>query len=189
MTRALNKLTDTECKARTRPGMLGDGGGLYLSVQPSGSKSWAFIWKSGGRRREMGLGPYPAVKLANARKLAVECREAVAAGRDPIAERGTETVPTFAECTDRFLAAMESQWRNQKHRLQWRMTLAEYAKPLSTMKVSAIGTDDVLVFSILFGRSFRKQPPGFAVASNGSLISPKREAGGRAKTLRFGAAI
>ena len=41
MARALNKLTDTECRAATKPGMLGDGGGLYLNVKPSGTKSWA----------------------------------------------------------------------------------------------------------------------------------------------------
>jgi integrase len=144
MARAQNKLTDTECRAASKPGMLGDGGGLYLNVKPSGSKSWAFIWKVGGKRREMGLGGYPSVKLAKARRLAAECREAVAEGRDPIAERQKEAEPTFGECADKFLASMEGQWRNAKHRAQWRMTLTEYAAPLSDLKVSAIGTDDVL---------------------------------------------
>ena len=124
--------------------MLGDGGGLYLDVKPSGTKSWAFVWKQDGKRREMGLGAYPAVKLATARKLAGDCREAVAQGRDPIAERQKEAEPTFGECADRFLASMEGQWRNAKHRAQWRMTLTEYATPISAMKVSEIGTDDVL---------------------------------------------
>lgn len=144
MARALNKLTDTECKAASKPGMLGDGGGLYLDVKSSGAKSWAFIWKQTGKRREMGLGAYPAVKLATARKLAGECREAVAVGRDPIAERRKEAEPTFGECSDMFLTSMEGQWRNAKHRVQWRMTLETYAAPISTMKVSVIGTDDVL---------------------------------------------
>ncbi len=144
MARAQNKLADTECKAASRPGLLGDGGGLYLNVKPSGAKSWAFVWKRDGRRREMGLGPYPAVKLARARKLAGDCREAVAEGRDPIAERQKEAEPTFGECADKFLASMEGQWRSAKHRAQWRMTLTQYAAPISAMKVSEIGTDDVL---------------------------------------------
>ena len=55
-----------------------------------------------------------------------------------------EAEPTFGECADMFLASMEGQWRNAKHRAQWRMTLTEYAAPISAMKVSAIGTDDVL---------------------------------------------
>jgi integrase len=144
MARTQNKLTDTECRVASKPGMLGDGGGLYLNVKPSGAKSWAFVWKRDGRRREMGLGAYPAVRLAKARKLAADCREAITEGRDPIAERQKEAEPTFGECADRFLASMESQWRNAKHRAQWRMTLTRYAVPISAMKVSEIGTDDVL---------------------------------------------
>src|SRR5262245_46393678 len=144
MARAQSKLSDTECRAVSKPGMLGDGGGLYLNVKPSGTKSWAFIWKVNGKRREMGLGGYPAVKLARARKLAAEFREAVAEGRDPIAERQREAEPTFGECVERFLASMEGQWRNAKTRAQWRMTLTRYAAPISAMKVSAVGTDDVL---------------------------------------------
>lgn len=144
MARATSKLTDIECKAATRAGKLGDGGGLYLDVKPSGAKSWAFIWKVKGKRREMGLGAYPAVTLAKARKLANAHREAVAEGRNPIAERQKEAEPTFAECADMFLASMEGQWRNEKHRAQWRMTLTEYAQPLSAKKVSEVGTDDVL---------------------------------------------
>src|SRR5262245_33433416 len=103
MARAQNKLTDTACRATSKPGILGDGGGLYLNVKPSGTKSWAFIWKRDGKRREMGLGAYPAIKLAKARKLAAGCREAVAEGRDPIAERQKEAEPTFGECADKFL--------------------------------------------------------------------------------------
>jgi integrase len=144
LARATNKLTDTECKAAIKPGMLGDGGGLYLNVKPSGAKSWAFIWKQNGKRNEMGLGAYPTVKLAKARALAVECRQAVAEGRNPIAERKKEAVPSFGDCADMFLASMEGQWRNEKHRAQWRMTLEQYASPLRAKSVSDISTDDVL---------------------------------------------
>lgn len=148
MARALNKLTDTKCQAASKPGRYSDGGGLYLLVGPTGGKSWAFVWTmtQGKRRwREMGLGAYPAVKLAAARKLAVNCREAVAAGRDPIAERDRDAEPTFGECADRLLASMEGQWRNPKHREQWRMTLGEaYCKNLRPLKVSAVDTEAVL---------------------------------------------
>lgn len=152
MARALNKLTDTACKAASKPGRYGDGGGLYLLVGPSGGKSFAFVWTVTSTRdgkpvrkwREMGLGAYPVVKLAAARRMAAECREAVAHGRDPIADRNREDEPTFAQCATKFLASMEGQWRNDKHRAQWRMTLTEYARPLSAMRVSTIGTDDVL---------------------------------------------
>lgn len=152
MARALNKLTDIECKAKAQPGLHSDGGGLYLNVKPSGSKSWVFVWKQlvtkdgepKTKRTEMGLGGYPAIKLAKARTLASECRTAIAEGRNPLDERKKDVEPTFGECADKFLASMEGQWRNEKHRAQWRTTLSEYARPLRSMRVSAIGTDDVL---------------------------------------------
>lgn len=92
----------------------------------------------------MGLGGYPSVSLSRARTLAAECRELVAAGRNPIEERKKDAVPSFGECADQFIASMESQWKNKKHRAQWRMTLEEYAAPIRKKSVADIDTDDVL---------------------------------------------
>jgi|LGOV01.1.fsa_nt_gb integrase len=144
MARAIHKLTDRSCKTLNKPGMMSDGGGLYLSIKPSGSRSWSFVWKKDGKRNEMGLGAYPAVSLAKARILAADNREIIAEGRNPIEERRKDTVPTFGECADQFIASMETQWRNEKHRAQWRMTLATYAEPIRSKRVSDVNTDDVL---------------------------------------------
>ena len=144
MARAIHKLTDRSCKAARRPGMISDGGGLYLGIKPSGSRSWSYVWRKDGKRYEMGLGPYPAVPLAKARLLAADCRETTAAGRNPIEERRKDTVPTFGECADLFISSMETQWRNEKHRAQWRMTLTTYAGPIRSKRVSDVNTDDVL---------------------------------------------
>lgn len=144
MARTLNKLTELKCRSIKKPGMHSDGGGLYLSAKASGAKSWSFIWKVKGRRREMGLGPYPAVGLADARRHSVKVREAVAAGRDPIGERKKDAEPSFGECADQFLATMESQWRNEKHRGQWRMTLSTYAASIRDKNVAEVSTEDVL---------------------------------------------
>ena len=144
MARTLNKLSDASAKAAKKPGRHSDGGGLYLNVSPTGTKSWLFMWVRDGKRREMGLGAYPSVSLAVARQKAGEYRIVVASGRDPIAERDREDVPTFGECCEKFLASMEKSWRNERHRWQWRMTLAEYAKPINKRKVSEINTEDVL---------------------------------------------
>ena len=130
MARAIHKLTDRSCRAANKPGMIGDGGGLYLGIKPSGSRSWSYVWKKDGRRHEMGLGAYPAVSLAKARMLAADNRETIAEGRNPIDERRQDAVPTFGECADQFIVSMESQWRNEKHRAQWRMTLTTYAEPI-----------------------------------------------------------
>lgn len=57
--------------------------GLYLVVQPTGSKSWAFRYRHGGRSRKMTLGRFPAVSLAEARSKAEEALEALDHGSDP----------------------------------------------------------------------------------------------------------
>ena len=143
--RALSKLTDAKVKSgNLKQGRLSDGGGLYLNVSPTGSKSWLFMWVRDGKRREMGLGAYPLVSLGEARALAYECRKTVADGRDPLAEKDRPAEPSFVECVELFLASMEGSWRNGKHRAQWRMTLTAYCQPLQQLKVSAIGTDEVL---------------------------------------------
>lgn len=159
MARGLHKLTDASAKSGTlKRGRHSDGGGLYLNVSSTGSKSWLFMWVVDGKRREMGLGAYPAIGLAKARKVAGECRDAVADGRDPIAEKkvAAPAEPTFGECADQLMASMQKSWRNEKHRAQWAYTLSRkrtkegelvrdgFCLNLIDKKVSAITTDDVL---------------------------------------------
>ena len=75
--------------------MHGDGNGLYLKVSGSGAKSWIQRISIDRRRRDIGLGGYPAVPLAKARLLANANRAAVAAGLDPLAGKRRDRVPTF----------------------------------------------------------------------------------------------
>lgn len=146
MPRTLHKLTDTFARSdRLDPGRYSDGGGLYLNVKPGGSKSWIFMFNREGKRRVAGLGPYPTVKLSAARKKADEYRTIVADGGDPIDIARKPDEPTFAEGADMFLESMERQWRNEKHRAQWRMTLGDaYCAAIRSKRVSKIDTNDVL---------------------------------------------
>jgi len=152
--RTLRKLTDASAKAVKTAGRHSDGGGLYLNVSASGSKSWVFMWAKmvtkpngtiGPKRVEMGLGSYPDVSLAKARTKAAEFRAMIEDGRDPKAERDREVEPTFGECADQFIASAKSQWRNAKHEYQWRQTLGDtYCASLRPKRVSQIGVSDVL---------------------------------------------
>lgn len=149
MARNLNKLSDRRAKTETTPGRHSDGGGLYLEVKTTGFRSWLFMWKTNGKRSALGLGPYPAVSLAKAREKAEAARKSVAAGGNPLAESRKEEAeanPTFAEAANLFLADNKPAWRNEKHKLQWEMTLGDaYCRHLRRMRVSEIGTEDVLV--------------------------------------------
>ena len=135
----MGKLTALAARALSKPGRHGDGDGLYLNVAPSGSKSWVQRIVIDGRRRDIGLGPYPAVSLATARAIAHDNRTAVAQGRDPVAEkrearkaarRPAPSIPTFAEAAARVIELRRPTWSNAKHSAQWESTLATYAHPV-----------------------------------------------------------
>lgn len=145
MSRPLSKMTDALARSSLPKGRHSDGGGLYLNVKPTGTKSWVFMYTRDGRRHVLGLGSYPALRLSAAREKASELRTALASGVDPKVARFPRQEPTFAECTTQFLVSMESQWRNDKHRAQWRSTLGEaYCLPILKMRVADITTDHVL---------------------------------------------
>ena len=70
----MGKLSARRVETIRTPGRYGDGDNLYLIVDPSGSRRWAFIYRWKGKRREMGLGGVAKVGLAEARAAAAEAR-------------------------------------------------------------------------------------------------------------------
>jgi integrase len=152
--RTLQRLNTLSVARAKKPGYIHDGGGLYLQVAPAGSRSWIFRFSIGGKRREMGLGPYPGVSLAEARKLAADARSLVRTGKDPIAVRDAERARkrledaraiTFDQAAEQFIATNETAWHNEKHIGQWRNTLATYASPVfGGMPVADIGVTEVM---------------------------------------------
>ncbi|MCE2463296.1 MAG: DUF4102 domain-containing protein [Dehalococcoidia bacterium] len=137
--RGVGILTALKVNAPSKPGRHGDGDGLYLNVAPSGSKSWVQRIVINRHRRNIGLGPYPAVSFSRARSIAHDNRATVAETRDPVAEkqescaaarRPAPSIPTFAEATARVIELHRPTWSNPKHAAQWESTLATYAYPL-----------------------------------------------------------
>jgi integrase len=145
MAKLVNKLNARKVESLSTSGRHSDGGGLYLTISPNGAKSWVFMWKTGGRRREMGLGPARDVPLLKAREKAASARQLLLKGRDPLAARDArQTQPTFGEAADALIESMSPSWRNEKHRAQWTMTLTTYCQSLRSKPVAEITTDDVL---------------------------------------------
>jgi integrase len=150
---ACGKLTALKVKAFTAPGRYGDGAGLWLQVRDAEHRSWLFRYTGSGKQRQMGLGPFPDVSLAAARDAAYQCRTALRQGQDPIEDRrkakaaaltATSRAVTFRQVADRYLAAHEAAWRNEKHRYQWRATLDLACEQIGRMPVTAIATGDVM---------------------------------------------
>lgn len=147
MSRTLHKLNAKAVQSATRPGRLSDGGGLYLRISPTGSKSWGFMYNRHGKRSELGLGSFPAVSLQAARELSRQCREAIAEGRDPKETRtstGKAAPKTFADAVADYLDSKGDEWSNKKHSQQWRMTLGPaYCASILDRSVADIELDAI----------------------------------------------
>lgn len=128
--------------------------GLLLQISPNNGRTWVLRTTVGSKRREIGLGGFPDVTLAQARELARETKDKIRRGIDPVEERKAVRAAlaaaqrrgmTFAEAADRCLEAKLDSFKNPKHRQQWENTLKTYAIPvLGQMLVDEITVQDVL---------------------------------------------
>ena len=141
----MSRLTVKRIQALESPGMYGDGGTLFLRVAPGGSKQWIQRLTINGKRRDIGLGGWPVVTLAEARDAAIDNRRAVRAGRDPLAERRKAAMPTFREAAIRTHKSLAATWRSGKVAAVWMQRMENHAFPrLGDMPVDRIGRDDIL---------------------------------------------
>lgn len=147
MARQGKRLTARFCST-AGPGRYHDGGGdgLCLLVKPSGSRFWAQRVSIHGKRRDLGLGPFPAVSLTDARAKAAANKALIREGKGAeLLHRTEKSRISFAEAAERCMAKRLKGLSNPKHRAQWRSTLARYAFPvLGDMAVDRIGLRDVL---------------------------------------------
>lgn len=141
MPKLAKEMKALEVQRLKEPGLhfVGTVPGLALQIVPSGARSWVLRVMVGGKRREMGLGGFPAVTLAMAHEKAREARNLIRQGRDPIllareaqsalkAEQARAL--TFAQCAEAYIDAHEVGWRNEKHTRQWRSTMKTYVYPV-----------------------------------------------------------
>lgn len=155
MPRKARELSALEVSRLSEPGLHFVGGvaGLGLQIQPSGARSWVLRMSVVGKRREMGLGGFPDVTLADARRRAREEREKADKGLDPIAERKAAAnllrvqaakAFTFKAAALAYIEAHEPSWRNAKHADQWRNTLASTYPVIGALQVRDVALPHVL---------------------------------------------
>jgi len=153
----LERLTARQCQAAKTTGktlLLADGGGLYLRVGTTGSRSWVFRYRTGKRQHDLGLGSYPDVGLAAAREAAAAQRRLRRYGKDPLLERRAQreasalesaNTKTLAEVLDLYLAAHRDSWKGGRNEKQWMVSLNRYAMPrLGRLPVQAIDVGAVM---------------------------------------------
>lgn len=152
----MSELNPKQVEYLTEPGRYPDGGGLYLVVKAGGSKSWLLRYQLNGKRRDMGLGPYPAATLKVARQAAAEARALILKGCDPLDERRAEQLrqqeqrrAEQAKVSFRSLVldyhAAHCQHLTEHRRKGWLSIMERYALPtMGTLQPDQIQTEHVL---------------------------------------------
>lgn len=131
---------------RAKPGRHGDGQGLYLLVSSSSAKSWMLRVQVRGRRRDIGLGSFAELTLAEAREKAGQLRKVAKAGGDPIAARDKAKVetPTFEKAAEACHAARSMGWKG-RHADAFLASLKQHAYPrLGRLQVDSVDEKDIL---------------------------------------------
>lgn len=112
--------------------------GLLLQVAATGAKTWILRTKIGTKRRSIGLGGYPGVSLADARRKAQEVKDKITEGIDPVEERKAArrsliaaqlSTMTFADAMRDYIDMKAKEFRNPRQRQQWENSLNTYAVP------------------------------------------------------------
>ena len=143
------KLSATFIQRITEPGVYGDGrGGFGLSLRVKAtangrvSKTWTQRLRINGGITNIGLGKFPIVTLAEARKMAVENLRTAKQGKNL---RGGPEIPTFGEAVEKVIEIYRPHWKNPRSADQWRATLRDYAEPkLGRRRIDQITTADVM---------------------------------------------
>lgn len=144
-------------KPRAKAYRLSDGAGLLLAVRPGGAKSWVVRVQAAGKRSDVGLGSFPEIGLAEARRLATEVRRLAREGLDPAAERDLRRhraaeaqaaeiaqlreaeQGTFATLLRETMTARAASWRSGRTAAIWEATFARHVLPaLGSVPVAKI---------------------------------------------------
>ena len=147
-----NLLSATKVKTLTTPGTYTDGATLTLRVSKTGNRRWVQRITIDGKQRNMGLGGYPTVGLAEARERAQENAKAIRQGRDPIKEKRAarerledqDCIPTFREAAATVIEIYRPTWKSGKAAKQWEGSLNKHVFPvMGDKRISEITTAHV----------------------------------------------
>ncbi len=149
-------LTAIKVKNLKLPGRYGDGNALYLNIAPGGSKSWVQRISVDGKRRDLGLGGYPTVSLAEARDQAVANKRAVRQGDNPVSAKKTNSqagkkaapapgIPTLRDAASIVHSLNGARWESAKTKNNWWQRAERYVFPaIGDMPVDRVGRTEVL---------------------------------------------
>ena len=127
------------------PGKYYDLYGLFLRVETTGRRYWEQRYTLRGKRRDIGIGAYPAVRLSEARKKALKNLQLIADGEDPAAQRDRPAVPTLEAAVPQVIELHAVRWTNSRQATIWQRSFETHIFPsLGDKCVSEITSVDLL---------------------------------------------
>jgi len=145
--RTKNKLTSLAIKKLKTPGRYSDGNNLYLKIEDTGSRRWILRLTINGKRRDMGLGSFSFINLADARELASQYNKLAKSGIDPIQERLKEKGQqiTLKECTYKVHALNKPIWKTDLLARLWINSFEHQVFPIiGHLTISQIQSVDIM---------------------------------------------
>lgn len=131
-----------------------DGGGLYLMVLPSGTKSWRYDYSFSGKRKTLALGTFPALSLADARKKHLSAKQQLLEGNDPASDKQTkkkelaaqalENAVTFGLVAEEWFKITQSKNAERTRQTAWGRIKLHILPVLGKKPMSQIELDDLV---------------------------------------------
>lgn len=148
---ALTPFGIKNAQARDKPFKLSDGGGLYLLVQPNGSKLWRMKYHFVGKERLLSFGAFPSVGLADARAKRDQAKKLIAAGTDPSVQKKLDRIAvetaqknTFGLIASEYLANMTANGAATATVEKNRWLLKDLAAPIADRPIAEITPAELL---------------------------------------------
>ncbi|MEE3154190.1 MAG: integrase arm-type DNA-binding domain-containing protein, partial [Pseudomonadota bacterium] len=149
---SLTDFTIKNAKPQAKTYKLGDGAGLYLQVNPSGSKLWRMKYRWEKREKKLAIGPYPLISLAEARARRDQARLQLLEGIDPSREKILANYLAQASGDDPFgkVAQEFIDKRRREGMSESTATKSEYyitrlGSAISRLPIGALTTIEILV--------------------------------------------
>lgn len=134
-------LTDTVCRAakpRERPYKMADGEGLFLLVQPTGSRLWRMAYRFEGKQKTLAFGIYPYVTLADAREKRFHAKRAISQGIDPATKIVVKRSETFESVAQRWYDTNKDRWAASHSDRMWARVKRDAFPELGELPIDTI---------------------------------------------------
>lgn len=160
----LSHITIQHTKPKTKPFKLADGDGLFLVIQPNGSKLWRFRYRLQGAERSLSIGPFPKVTIAEARARREQAKEQIANGIDPSVQKrldriasGTAARNTFGVIADEYIERLEANGASASTLKKNRWYRDILARPINSRPIAEITPAEILDLLQRIERSGRRE--------------------------------